>query len=241
QGRRQPPAPTRQSRPRPVQHDLQPGQLVAARSARPCRVRTAHREVHGHDQLPLANDHEQQQPIDPQPDAWFLAAPPHAYQPQLPTGLPEQTVIPHPRPWPPTVGRRAFGLEVPPQPDQPRLPQALQALDPLPLRQRAQDATREVVLPAPDPAQLLVAATARHGGETSSPRPCLTASAGLAVATVPLRPRSLAGPTPAGPVHAGAARAPDGGNAAWPVGCASVWHVVSACGRLGGGSWEAPP
>src|SRR6266508_2089362 len=245
QGWWQPPTPPLQGRPGAVQHDLQPPQLVAAGPARPYGIGTAHLKVHRHHQFPLPDNHEQQQAIDPEPDAMVLAAIPGAYQAQLRAILFEDAVVPDPRPLPPTLGGWTGVLDVPPEPHQQLLAQALQAPDPLPLGQGAQDAARQVLIPAPHPTQLAIAATAERRGETSSQKSCPITSAGPAVATAPLRRWSLAARVPARPVPglaSGAAPAPalvGAAHAPCPGGVA--WLSAVACDIVWAGSWVAPP
>jgi hypothetical protein len=115
QGRGQPQTQLLQGGPGPVQHDLQPRQLVAAGPSGPHRVRPAHHKVHRDDQLPVPDHHHQEQAIDPQSDPMFLAAIPGAYQAQLLTRLLEDTVIAHPSPLSATAGRGALVLHMMPQ------------------------------------------------------------------------------------------------------------------------------
>jgi hypothetical protein len=78
QGRRPHQSQPLQRGPGPIQHHLQPRQRVAAGPPGTPRVWTPHREVHRDDQLPFTEHHHQQQPIDAEPDAMFLATIPGA-------------------------------------------------------------------------------------------------------------------------------------------------------------------
>jgi hypothetical protein len=253
QGWRQAPAPAVQSGPRPIPHDRQPRQFVAAGPTRAARIGATPREIPGHDQLPLPDDHEQQQAVDAQPNAWLLPAPPWPHPPQLAAILLQEAVVPHPGPWPSTARGRAFGLEVSPPPYQHLLAQALQLSHPLPFGPRAQEPAGQVFIPPSDPAHLMRAAAANDRRETSSQRSSLRASAELGGATGSPRPRSLAALTPAPPVLrlagcAGPAAAPGatararvGGHGVWPADGAAAWHAGRADGMLASGSWKAPP
>jgi hypothetical protein len=165
QRRWQPSAPPLQDRPCPIQHDLPPRQLIAAGSAGPHGVWAADDEVHRDDQLPVATHHHQQQPIDPQPHTMFLATIPGAHQPQLLASLLEHAIVRHPRPLPPTGGRRALVRNLLPQPDQEGLAALLQLPDPLLLGQRPQEAAGEMLIPDPDLRQLVGTPAPKQGGE----------------------------------------------------------------------------
>jgi hypothetical protein len=94
-----------------------------------------------------------------------LAALPGAHQPQLLAIRFEKAVIADPCPLPSTAGGRTFVLDMLPQAGQECLPPTRQLLDPLPLGQGPQEAAREVLIPAPDPAQCVVAAAATQRGK----------------------------------------------------------------------------
>ena len=165
QGRRQPQAPSRQGCPCPTQHDLQPRQFVTAGPAGPLRGGAAYREIDRDHQLAVTDHHDQQQPIDPEPDAMCLTAIPGAHQAQLLAIRFEQAVIADPRPLPPTAGGRTFVLDMLLQAGQESVRPPLQLLDPLPLGQGPQEAAGEILVPAPDSTQLVVAAAAKQRGE----------------------------------------------------------------------------
>jgi hypothetical protein len=103
--------------------------------------------------------------IDAKANTMFLAAVPGTHQAQLLAILLEDTVVSHPRPLAATAGGGAFVCHVPPQAHQPVLAQALRAPDPFLLGQRAQDPPGQVPIPAPDPAQLPIAAAAKCRGK----------------------------------------------------------------------------
>jgi hypothetical protein len=67
----------------PIEHDLEPAQFVTARRSRAWRVGPPDGKVDGHHQLALANDHDQQYPINPREHPMFLATPPGADEAQL--------------------------------------------------------------------------------------------------------------------------------------------------------------
>ena len=95
----------------------------------------------------------------------FLAAVPGADQAQLLAIFLEDAVIAHPGPWPATAGGRAFVLDLAPQGRQEILPAVLQLPQPLLLGQGTQDLDGQVLVPVPYPAQFVVGAAAKHGGE----------------------------------------------------------------------------
>jgi hypothetical protein len=155
----------RQGGPGPIQHDLHPGQLVAAGPARPHRVRTTDGEVHRNDQRPLPDHDDQPQPIDAEPDAMFLAAIPEANQPQLLARFLEDAVIAHPRPWPATAGGQASALDLVPQGHQEIVPAVRQLPPPLLLGQGTQALGGQVLIPPSHSSQFVVGAAAKQGGE----------------------------------------------------------------------------
>src|SRR5215471_14537036 len=95
-----------------IQHALHPVQFVTARRSRAGGVRPPDGKVDGHHELAIADDDEEQHPINPGEHPVFLAAPPGAHQAQLLTVLFEYRVIAHPGPLPAaTRGRtRAGGM-----------------------------------------------------------------------------------------------------------------------------------
>jgi len=164
QGRRPLQAPPLPGGPGAIQQDLSPCQFVPAGPAGPLWVGAASREIDREHQRAVTDHHAQQHPITPEPDAMVLAAIPGAHQPQLLALRFEKAVIADPRPLPPTAGGRTVVLEMLPPAGQEGLPPTRQRLDPWPRGQGPQEAAREVLIPAPDPAQFVVAAAAKQRG-----------------------------------------------------------------------------
>src|SRR5216683_7075943 len=128
--RRQLHAAVAESRHAPIQHDLHPVQFVTARSTRACGVGTTDGKVDGDDQLALADDHDQEDPINAREHSVFLAAPPRAHQAQLITVLFEYRVITHPGPLPAAARGLTRAGGVAPQRYQHLQAQASEALEP---------------------------------------------------------------------------------------------------------------
>ena len=104
-----------------IQHDLDPAQLIAARSPRSSGVWPTDGKVHRHHEFAFANDDHQKDPINTREYPVFLAAPPGAHQPQLLAILFEHRVISRPRStasgcaWPHSRWRRnATAVPAPP-------------------------------------------------------------------------------------------------------------------------------
>jgi hypothetical protein len=91
-----------------IQHALEPVQFVAARSPRACGVGTPDSKVDGHYQFALADDHDQENPIDTGEHPVFLPTPPGADEAQLLPILFEHGVITHPGPLPAAARGFAF-------------------------------------------------------------------------------------------------------------------------------------
>jgi hypothetical protein len=83
-----------------IQHDLHPVQFITARRPRPWRVGPPDGKVHGHHQLTIANDHNQENPVNTREYPMFLATPPGTHQAQLITVFFEHRVIADPGPLP---------------------------------------------------------------------------------------------------------------------------------------------
>ena len=75
-------------------------QFVPARRPRTCGVGPTNGKVDGNDQLALADDHDQEEPINPREHAVLLPTPPGAHEAQLLAILFEHRVIAHPGPLP---------------------------------------------------------------------------------------------------------------------------------------------
>src|SRR4030095_2314835 len=78
-----------------IEHALHPTELVTTRSARPLRIRATYGKIHGNDQLPIADDDNQEDPINPREHPVFLPAPPGAHDAQCTSILFEHRVITH--------------------------------------------------------------------------------------------------------------------------------------------------
>src|SRR5437667_5647593 len=91
-----------------VEHHPGPTQFVPARRPRSNRIRPSNGKVHWDDQATIANDHQQQEPVNARQHTLVLAAPPPADHTQLLTILVKDRVIPDPGPLPATLGGRAL-------------------------------------------------------------------------------------------------------------------------------------
>ena len=136
-----------------IEHALGQVQFGVAGSSRTFRIGTTNGNIHRDDQLPIANDHDEQHPIDTSAHPFLLAAPPCPHQPQLLAVFFEDAIIDDPGPLPATQCGRALVLNMAPQRHQHLLPQAAQAFHPGTLGQRTQNLRRQVLVPAPHPAQ----------------------------------------------------------------------------------------
>src|SRR6266571_7839444 len=87
-------------------------------SSRPPRsfgVRSSHGKVNGHDQLAIANDHEQQHPINAADPALVLPTPPPPHQFEGTTIFAEHRIVDHRSELPAAARRRAHRLGAAPQ------------------------------------------------------------------------------------------------------------------------------
>src|SRR6266446_2628379 len=66
-----------------IEHALYPVQFVAARCSRAWRIWTPNGKVHGHHQLTLADNDDQQHPINTGEHPVFLPTPPGTHEAQL--------------------------------------------------------------------------------------------------------------------------------------------------------------
>jgi hypothetical protein len=98
-----------------IEHDLRPPQFDATPPPRPGGVGPTHRKVNGHDQLAVANDHQEEHAINAIYHALVLATPPRADELQLVAIFPKHGVIKHPRPLPATAGGVTPRLDVAPK------------------------------------------------------------------------------------------------------------------------------
>ena len=137
---------------------------VAGRS-RTLRVGTTHGTSHRDDPRPIANDHDEQHPIDTSAHPFLLATPPCPHQPQLPAVFFEDALIDAPGPLPATQRGGTLVVAMAPQRHQHRVPQAAQARHPSTLGQRAQTLRRQVLVPASHPAQFRGRAAAKKWGK----------------------------------------------------------------------------
>src|SRR5258705_5578383 len=83
-----------------IQHALYPVQFVPARPPRALRVWPTDGKIDGDDQLALADDHDQEDPINTGEHPVFLPTPPGADEPQLLPILFEHRIIGDPGPLP---------------------------------------------------------------------------------------------------------------------------------------------
>ena len=139
-------------------------QFVAARRPRACGVGPTDGKVDGHDQLALANDHDQEDPINTREHPVFLATPPGAHQAQLLAILFEHRVIGHPGPLPAAARGRTLAGGVAPQRHQHLQTQASEPLEPGALGQRTEQTRGQVFIPAPHAAQFGVGAAPKQRG-----------------------------------------------------------------------------
>src|SRR5262249_32205786 len=113
-----------------IQHALYPVQFVLARRPRAGGVWPPDGTVDGHYQLTLANDHNQQHPVNTREHPFFLPAPPGANEAQLIAILFEHRVITHLGPLPAAACGLTRTGRVTSQRDQHLQAQASEALDP---------------------------------------------------------------------------------------------------------------
>src|SRR6267142_1096605 len=113
-----------------IQHALYPVQFVAARCPRANGVGSTDGKVHRHNQLAIADDDHEQDPINACEHPVFLATPPGADESQLLAILFEHRVISNPGPLPATARGLTLADGVTPQRHQYLQAQAAQPLDP---------------------------------------------------------------------------------------------------------------
>jgi hypothetical protein len=146
-----------------IQHPPRPWQLVPARRPRPTRIGPSNGQVHGDDQATIANDHQQQEPVNAREYACVLATPPPADETQLLSILVKHRVIPAPGPLPATLGGWALVRHMTPERLSHLQSQAPQPLEPGPFRQRPQYPRGPGQVPAPDTTELRGGPTAEEG------------------------------------------------------------------------------
>src|SRR5262249_30811474 len=83
-----------------IHHALHPAQFIAARRSRAGGVGTSNSKVHGDHELALADDDDEEDPINTPEHPVFLPTPPGADETQLLTIFFEHRVIAHPGPLP---------------------------------------------------------------------------------------------------------------------------------------------
>ena len=114
--------------------------------------------------LPIADDHDQQDPINTGEHPVFLATPPGAHQAQLLAILFEHRVIADPGPLPAAARGRTCAGGVAPQRDQHLQAQASEPLEPGALGQRAEQTGGQVFIPAPHATQFGVGTAPEQRG-----------------------------------------------------------------------------
>src|SRR5262249_2478034 len=97
-----------------IEHALHPVQFVAARRPRTGGVRPTDGKVHGHHELALTDDDDEQHPINTREHPMFLAAPPGTHEAQLRAILFEDRVIAHPGPLPAAARGRTLAGSIAP-------------------------------------------------------------------------------------------------------------------------------
>src|SRR5262249_31693769 len=123
-----------------IEHDLEPVQFVPARRPRPYGVWPTNGKVDGDDQFALADDDDEEDPINAGEDPVFLPTPPGTYEAQLLAIFFEYRVIAHPGPLPAAARRGTCGGGIAPQRDQHLQTQAAEPLEPRALGQRTEQA-----------------------------------------------------------------------------------------------------
>jgi len=93
-----------------IEHGLRPLELGVAAPPRSLRVGPSHRKVNGHDQSAIANDHEQQHPINTANHALVLSTVPVAHQFEGTAIFAEDGIVDHRGELPAAARRRAHRL-----------------------------------------------------------------------------------------------------------------------------------
>src|SRR5947209_5918373 len=148
-----------------IEHRPRPAQFVPARRPGTEGVGPTDGKVDRDDQLPIANDSHQQEPINTRKDPMLLTAPPTSNHTQLLPILVEDRVIRGPRPLPAALRRRTLRGHMTPQGDEHLESEAPQPLEPGAFGQGPEQPGGPVFVPAPDATQLRGGATAKEGGK----------------------------------------------------------------------------
>src|SRR5918992_2797638 len=147
-----------------IQHALYPVQFVPARRPRAGGVGPTDSQVDGDDQLALAKDHDQQDPINAGEHPVFLPTPPGAHHAQLIAILFEHRIIRDPGPLPAAARCLAFAGGVTPQRFQHLHAQASKPLEPGALGERTEQAGGQVLVPLSHATQFRVGAAPEQRG-----------------------------------------------------------------------------
>jgi len=148
-----------------IEHDLSPPQFGATPPPRPCGVGPTHSKVNGHDQLAVANDHQEEHAINPIYHTRVLSTPPRADELQLVAIFPKHGVIKSPRPLPATAGGVTHRRDVAPKRTEDLLTELAEPLEPGTFGQGAQDARGQVLVPSARAGQLIGIDAAEERGE----------------------------------------------------------------------------
>src|SRR5918992_356277 len=147
-----------------IQHALYPVQFVPARRPRAGGVGPTDGQVDGDDQLALAKDHDQQDPINAGEHPVFLPTPPGAHHAQLIAILFEHRIIRDQGPLPAAARCLAFAGGVTPQRFQHLHAQASKPLEPGALGERTEQAGGQVLVPPSHATQFRVGAAPEQRG-----------------------------------------------------------------------------
>lgn len=101
-----------------IEHVLGQIEFVLAAPPRPFGIGAANSKVNGDDEFAIANDHEQQHPINAKDRALELATPPTAHQSEVMAVFSEHGIIDNPSPLPAALSRGALVLGMTPDAQQ---------------------------------------------------------------------------------------------------------------------------
>src|SRR5215468_7841029 len=140
-------------------------ELVLAFAPRPFGIGAADGKINRNDEFAIADDHEQQHPIDAKDGAFELTTPPAAHESEVVAIFSKYRIVNDPSPLPTALGRGALVLGMAPYAQQNLKAQAPQAFEPRAFGQRIQEFGRDVFVQTPYAGEFMRMSSAKERGK----------------------------------------------------------------------------